>query len=130
MISKYAAWGGNIRHGEIHYALYDEMLEFVNFRAETADSCLTLIENRKIADSLGLSRSLLEHYLLFVLMCRGRKYFQLQDLSSLTRGSSTSGSVRSKKNWKKSERPAQHSVSAYASIPERPQGISCTSSRE
>ncbi|MBV7699576.1 hypothetical protein [Streptomyces sp. TRM70350] len=86
MISEYVAWGGKIRHGEVHYALYDEMLEFVNLRTETADSCLTLIGNRKIADSLGLSRSLLEHYLLFMLMCRGRKYFRLQDLSNLTKG--------------------------------------------
>lgn len=86
MIREYAAWGGKIRHGEVHYALYDEMLEFVNLRTETADSCLTLIENRKIADSLGLGRSLLEHYLLFMLMCRGHKYFQLQDLSNLSRG--------------------------------------------
>jgi hypothetical protein len=64
------------------------MFEFVNLRMETADSCLSLIEHEKIADSLGLSRSLLEHYLLFLLMCRGTKYFRLADLSGehLTEG--------------------------------------------
>ncbi|RPK39925.1 hypothetical protein EES40_23745 [Streptomyces sp. ADI93-02] len=61
--------------------MYGDIFEFVNIRMETAESCLLLLENDKVADSLGLSRSLLEHYLLFLLMCRGNKYFQLVDLS-------------------------------------------------
>jgi|GEM_PF-3939268 len=64
--------------------MYGGLLDFVNFRMETADTCLQLIENRKIADSLALSRTLLENYLLLILMSRGSKYFQLQDLSALS----------------------------------------------
>ncbi|MDX3486617.1 DUF5677 domain-containing protein [Streptomyces sp. ID05-18] len=81
MISVYCAWGSEIENGETHLFTHTQLLEFVNLRIETADSCLLLIENGKVADSLGLSRSLLENYLLFMLMCRGRKYFQLRDLS-------------------------------------------------
>lgn len=81
MISAYCAWGAQIQHGETQLFTHTQLLEFVNLRVETADSCLLLIENGKIADALGLSRSLLENYLLFMLMCRGKKYFQLRDLS-------------------------------------------------
>lgn len=80
MLDAYASWGRRISYGEVYHAFYGDMLEFVNFRMETADSCLLLIQNSKVSDSLGLSRSLLEHYLLLMLMCRGRKFFQLQDL--------------------------------------------------
>ncbi|MDX2404920.1 hypothetical protein NJO91_17590 [Streptomyces microflavus] len=81
MISAHCAWGPQIRHGETQLFTHTQLLEFVNLRIETADSCLLLIENGKIADALGLSRSLLENYLLFMLMCRGKKYFQLRDIS-------------------------------------------------
>ncbi len=84
MIDEYVDWRSKIAHGDIENALYGEMLDFVNFRIETADTCVLLIENHKIADALGLSRSLFEHYLLLMLMCRGSKYFKLQDLSSLS----------------------------------------------
>jgi hypothetical protein len=84
MIDEYVSWRSKIVHGEIDQLMYSEMLDFVNFRIETADSCLLLIENRKIADALGLSRSLFENYLLLMLMCRGTKYFKLQDRSSLS----------------------------------------------
>ncbi|MFD7379890.1 hypothetical protein [Streptomyces mirabilis] len=86
MLDSYSLWGSKIEHGNTQHAMYSELLEFVNLRMETADSCLTLIENEKIADALGLGRSLLEHYLLFMLMCRGKKYFQVQDLTGLTEG--------------------------------------------
>ncbi|WP_405970896.1 hypothetical protein OG496_12390 [Streptomyces sp. NBC_00988] len=86
MLDSYSLWGSRIGHGNTQHAMYGELLEFVNLRMETADSCLTLIENEKIADALGLGRSLLEHYLLFILMCRGKKYFQVQDLTNLTEG--------------------------------------------
>jgi hypothetical protein len=83
MLDEYVAWSGEISYGEVYHMFYGDMFDFVNFRMETADSCLLLIQNRKVADSLGLSRSLLEHYLLLMLMCRGHKFFQLQDLTDL-----------------------------------------------
>ncbi|MBK3645934.1 hypothetical protein [Streptomyces sp. MBT33] len=88
MIDAYCQWNGKIETGEIEYSLYGDLLEFVNFRIETADSCLLLLEHNKVADSLGLCRPLLENYLIFMLMCRGHKFFQLQDLSgeALTEG--------------------------------------------
>lgn len=82
MISEYVSWRGKIAYASTN-TMYGDLLDFVNFRIETADSCLLLIENRRIADSLGLSRALLENYLLLMLMCRGSKYFRLQDLTEL-----------------------------------------------
>ncbi len=86
MIDEYVAWRDKIAYGEMTHAMYIDMLDFVNFRMETADSCLLLINNRRIGDSLGLSRSLFENYLLLMLMCRGSRFFKLEDLSSLTEG--------------------------------------------
>lgn len=86
MIDEYVAWRRNIMYGEELHAMYMEALDFVNFRVETADSCLLLIENGRIADALGLSRSLFENYLLLMLMCRGTKFFQWEDLSNLSEG--------------------------------------------
>ncbi len=83
MLVAYEAWGVNIAVGEVQFGTHNEMLDFVNTRMETVDSCLLLVENQKIADALGLGRSLLEHYLLFILMCRGRKLFKLRDMTSL-----------------------------------------------
>lgn len=79
VISTYAAWGAKIQTGQIHYDLYNRMLEFSNLRMETAETCLQFARLGKVADALGLCRSLLEHYLLFILMCRGRKYFRLDN---------------------------------------------------
>ncbi|HZD02717.1 MAG TPA: hypothetical protein VFA46_21755 [Actinomycetes bacterium] len=90
MIDEYIEWGGRIAYSEIDQMVYSDVLEFINFRIETAETILLLIDRHKIADALGLSRSLLEHYLLLILMCRGRKYFQLQDLS----GSTTDGTFK------------------------------------
>ena len=84
MIDEYVAWRGKIVYGEEFQTMYMDMLDFVNFRIETADSCLLLIENDRIADALGLSRSLFENYLLLMLMCRGTKFFKLSDLSNLS----------------------------------------------
>jgi hypothetical protein len=86
MIDEYVAWRGNITYGDELHAMYMDTLDFVNFRVETADSCLLLIENGRIADALGLSRSLFENYLLLMLMCRGTKFFQWQNLSNLSEG--------------------------------------------
>lgn len=86
LIDEYVGWRGKVRYGNELQVMYMEMLDFVNFRVETADSCLLLIENGRIADALGLSRSLFENYLLLVLMCRGTKFFRCEDLSSLSEG--------------------------------------------
>src|ERR1700761_5386470 len=79
MIDEYVAWRSKIRYGEEAHAMYMEVLDFVNFRIETADSCLQLIDHGKVADALGLCRALLENHLLFMLMCRGTKFFCLED---------------------------------------------------
>jgi len=50
---------------------------------ESVELCLKLT-NGKVSDSLGVCRSLLENYMLFMLMCRGRKYVIVNDLSSPT----------------------------------------------
>jgi hypothetical protein len=87
MISEYVGWRDKIAYNkETTHGMYMETLDFVNFRVETADSCLLLIENRRIADALGLCRALLENHLLFMLMCRGTKFFRWRDLSNLTEG--------------------------------------------
>jgi hypothetical protein len=79
LIDEYVAWRSKIQYGEEAHTMYMEVLDFVNFRIETACSCLLLIENGLIADALGLCRALLENHLLFMLMCRGTKFFQLED---------------------------------------------------
>jgi hypothetical protein len=81
MLEAYVAWGHQFEYGETYNTMYGNLIDFVNFRMETANSCLCLLDNEQVADALGLCRSLLEHYLLFILMCRGNQYFQLQDLS-------------------------------------------------
>lgn len=86
MLAEYVAWGSKVVTGDVQQWMYNELIDFLNFRMETADTCAQLIEQNKIADALGLCRSLLEHYLLFMLMCRGRKFFQLQDRTDLTEG--------------------------------------------
>lgn len=80
MLTEYSGWGGLIEHGEISFGAYYDYFDFVNFRLETADSCLTLIKAGRVADALGLCRALFENYLLFMLMTRGFKYFRLQTL--------------------------------------------------
>lgn len=84
MIGAYLEWYDKIQIGDTYNTLYSEMIDYANFRIETADSCLDLIDKRKVADALGLSRSLLEHYLLLMLLCRGRKFFRLENLETKT----------------------------------------------
>jgi hypothetical protein len=86
MLAEYIAWGDKIVTGGVQQWMYNELIDFLNFRMETADTCVQLIERHKVADALGLCRSLLENYLLFMLMCRGRKFFQLQNRTDLTEG--------------------------------------------
>lgn len=86
LIDEYTAWGDKIRDGQEIQLMYRDILDFVNFRIETADSCLLLLGNRRVADALGLCRALLENYLLLMLMCRGTKFFVLEDLTDLSEG--------------------------------------------
>ena len=83
MLDAYVNWGSQYKIGDVEYLVYRDVIDFVNFRMETASSCLSLIQGDKIADTLGLSRVLLENYLLFMLMCRGRKHFRLQDATHM-----------------------------------------------
>ena len=80
LISEYLAWSPKAVYGDTYNMMYGDIIDFVNFRVETAESCLQLIEQDKIADALGLCRALLENYLLLTLLCGGTKYFQLLNL--------------------------------------------------
>jgi hypothetical protein len=84
LLNEYVEWGQKIKSGQIENTLYSDLLDFVNFRLETVDTCLMLIEKEKIADILGLCRSVLENYMLLMLMCRGHKFFRLQNLEDMT----------------------------------------------
>lgn len=84
MIARYVEWGPKRRTGAHHLSVYKDVTDFVNFRMETAESCLDLLEKNKVADALGLCRSLLENLLLLKLQCRGDKFFQLQSLQFKT----------------------------------------------
>jgi hypothetical protein len=83
MIDAYVDWGPRIKVGDVQQWMYNELIDFVNFRIETAETCLLLVQAERVADALGLCRSLLEHYLLLMLRCRGRKFFKLTDCSNL-----------------------------------------------
>src|SRR5664280_3665649 len=73
LISEYLAWSPKTVYGDTYNMMYGDIIDFVNFRVETAESCLQLIEQDKIADALGLCRALLENYLLLTLLCGGTK---------------------------------------------------------
>lgn len=85
LLTAYRQWGRNIRFGEAYNTLYSDLIDFVNFRLETAETCLMLVDKERIADALGLCRSMLENYMLLMLMCRGYKYFVLRDLTEKTK---------------------------------------------
>src|SRR5450759_4864957 len=82
LLNEYLKWDQKIKTGQAEHTLYSDLIDFVNFRFETVDTCLMLIEKEKIADALGLCRSILENYMLLMLMCRGHKYFRLQNLEN------------------------------------------------
>jgi hypothetical protein len=84
--AEYGSLSDKLVWGQVHNTMYTDIMDYVNFRMETADSCLSLVRIRRIADALGLCRSVLEHYLLLVLMSRGSKYFVLQDFTNLSEG--------------------------------------------
>lgn len=77
LLEAYSEWSDRFKIGKVHYITYDDFVEFVNARMETVSSCQILLKNDRVADTLGLCRSLLENYLLFILICRGTKYFRL-----------------------------------------------------
>ncbi len=64
LLNEYLEWGQKIKTGQVENTLYSDLIDFVNFRLETVDTCLMLIEKEKIADALGLCRSILENYML------------------------------------------------------------------
>jgi hypothetical protein len=78
MIGAYLELNDKRKTGEVHAMMYDDLIEFANFRLETATSVMLLAQNGKLADALGLCRSLLEHSLLLRLQCRGNRYFHLR----------------------------------------------------
>lgn len=51
VIGAYLEWYDKIQFTDIYNTVYSDMLDFVNFRVETADSCLDLIGRNKVADS-------------------------------------------------------------------------------
>lgn len=114
LISEYVSWGW--KTSAIHQALYSDIADFANFRIETADTCVLLAENNRVADALGLSRSLLEHYLLLMLMCRGTRYFRVEDLSNSNQDFATALARRQK------ERDLKFAAgeSAYLSVSKYP----------
>ncbi|TWE29781.1 hypothetical protein [Prauserella muralis] len=86
MISTYVQWGQQYQFGDVRNIVYNDIIEYINLRVETAETCILLAEKEKVAEALALARSLLEHYLLLILICRGYKYFKLQDKSNLSDG--------------------------------------------
>jgi hypothetical protein len=54
IIAEYVAWSDKVTYGDELHDLYREVFDFVNFRVETADSCLLLLDNRRVGDALGL----------------------------------------------------------------------------
>jgi hypothetical protein len=56
LTAAYEDFGHTYTTGQTSNRMYSEILEFVNFRFETADSCRLLIENEKVADSQELGR--------------------------------------------------------------------------
>jgi hypothetical protein len=84
-LDAYVEWGHQVEWSkEVSLATYADIIDFINFRLETAETCLQLVERGRIGDALGLCRSLLEYYLLFILVCRGDQYFRVWDLSAKT----------------------------------------------
>lgn len=109
LITAYQTVGDELKYNTAN-TFYMDAFGFVNFRVETACSCMMLIENNLVADALGLGRSLFEHYLLFILMCRGRKLIKLEDLSS----SGLSGSQFKAKLKERQEEVAQAKAAGKA----------------
>lgn len=117
LLNEYMGWGQKIRLGQIDNTFYSDLIDFVNFRLETADTCLLLIEKQKIADALGLCRSLLENYMLLILMCRGHRYFLLENLEHQMPSEFTAYLARRQqelKDWQKADTTTCLSVEKYS----------------
>jgi len=80
----YAGLRAKVVTGETWFTYYGSIFEFVNLRFETATSAALLVEHDRVADALGLCRSVLENYLLLKLLCRGFKNFQVMELDKAT----------------------------------------------
>ncbi len=80
LLGMYDGWSESFEYGAAGYDAYYKLVDFANFRLETVMSTLDLINNNQVADAFTLERTLLENYLLYLLMCRGHKYFQLRSL--------------------------------------------------
>jgi hypothetical protein len=78
MVEAYLGLTDRRKVGEVQNMLYDDLLDFANFRVETALSAVMLARNERVSDALGLCRSLLEHVLLLRLQCRGNRYFEIE----------------------------------------------------
>lgn len=81
LLMEYTNLGSKVKTGEVHNTYFDEIFEFVNLRMESVDSAKTLLEIGRVSDALSLCRPLLEQYLLFKLICRGHKYYRLQNFN-------------------------------------------------
>jgi hypothetical protein len=79
MLGTYLDFSDKPKVGESQWQYFSEILDYTNVRAETVSSLLLLIRNDKIADALGLSRSLLEHLQLLRLMVRGRHHVLVEE---------------------------------------------------
>src|SRR5260370_37126768 len=110
-------WGQKIKSGKTENTLYSDLIDFVNFRLETVDTCLLLIEKRKIADALGLCRSILENYMLLMLMCRGHKYFLLRNLEDKTNAEFNAYSLAQQQELEKQHKAGNKSCLAVEKYP-------------
>jgi hypothetical protein len=79
ILKSYMGLGSQVKTGEVQNTYFDEIFEFVNLRMESIDSARKLLTDSRTSDALTLCRPLFEQYLLFKLMCRGHKYYVLQE---------------------------------------------------
>jgi len=100
MLSAYREFSSAVKIGESQWAFYDEIVDYVNMRVETASTIALLTREERIADALGLARSLLEHVVLLRLMIRGRQHIRVEEPSR-----------RSGAEWKEALRKAQDELS-------------------
>ena len=79
LLRSYENFGQTLKPSTTHNTYYDEMIEFVNLRMQSAKSAATLLESKLVGDALTLCRPMLENYLLFRLMASGKRYFRIQE---------------------------------------------------
>lgn len=118
LLAGYVAWGPELKYGDTYQAVYGDVFDFVNFRMESVESCLTLLDDSKVSDSLALCRSLLENYMVFALICRGRKYVMVQDLTSLDTEKFKEELAKAEAAWQKSATDGTTSLIAVRKYPD------------